>query len=131
VSIVDGIERGAYVFDQGLWRGVLYLIVVAKNRAYGIEMSCEIYAGFDEMIYSVADHGDKAGHYDGGVFIKEAESSALLRAYAATDPVGRKPRHFSFVGMAYCYEVLGFSEPIIRAFDSPDEAYAWGPSRSG
>lgn len=131
-SMIDGIERPPYVFDQGLWRGVLYLIVVAPKpslRAYGIEMSCEMYAGFDEMIYSVANHGDKAGVYDGGVYIKEAEDSALLKAYAATDPVGRKPRHFSFVGSDYCYEVLGISEPILRAFDSPEEAYAWGPSR--
>ena len=131
-SIIDGIERPPYVFDQGLWRGVLYLIVVAPNpsrRAYGIEMSCAIYAGFDEMIYSVANHGDSAGMYDGGIYIKEAESSALLNAYAATDPVGRKPRHFCFVGSDYCYEVLGFSEPMIRPFDSPEEAYAWGPSR--
>ena len=131
-SIIDGIERPPFVFDQGLWRGVLYLIVVAPKpsfRAYGAEISCEIYAGFEEMIYSVADHGGKTGIYDGGVYIKEAENSALLEAYAATDPVGRKPRHFSFVGGDYCYEVLGFSEPIIRAFDSPEEAYAWGPSR--
>jgi hypothetical protein len=131
-SIIDGIERPPFVFDQGLWRGVLYLIVVAPNpsvRAYGIEMSCEIYAGFEEMIYSVADHGGKTGVYDGGVYIKEAEDSALLKAYAATDPVGRKLRHFSFVGGDYCYEVLGVSEPIIRAFNSPDEARAWGPSR--
>jgi hypothetical protein len=130
--MIDGIECPPWVFDQGLWRGVLYLIVLAGNpsfRAYGVEMSCEIFAGFDEMIYSIADHGDKTGACDGGVYIKEAENSALLKAYAATDPVGRKSRHFSFVGNDTCYEVLGFSEPIIRAFDSPDEAYAWGPSR--
>jgi hypothetical protein len=89
-------------------------------------MSCEIYVGFDEMIYSIADHGGTTGGYDGGVYIKEAEYSALLKAYAAIDPIGRKPRHSSFVGNDYCYEVLGFAEPIIRAFDSPDEAYAWG-----
>jgi hypothetical protein len=131
-SVIDGIERPPYVFDQGLWRGVLYLIVVAPNpsrRACGIEISCEIYAGFDEMIYSVANHGDSAGMYDGGVYIKEAENSALLNAYAATDPFGRKPRHFSFVGSDYCYEVLGFSEPMIRPFDTPEAAYAWGPWR--
>jgi len=130
--MIDGVERPPYVFDQGLWRGVLYLIVVGAKpslRAYGIEMPCKIYAGFDEMIYSVANHGDKVGAYDGGVYLKEAEASALLHAYALIDPVGRKPRHFSFVGSDYCYEVLGFSEPIIRAFDSPEEAYAWGPSR--
>ncbi len=131
-SIIDGIGRPPYVFDQGLWRGVLYLIVVAPNpsrRAFGIEIPCEVYAGFDETIYSVADHGDRAGMYDGGVYIKEAETSALLKAYAAIDPVGRKPRHFSFVGSDYCYEVLGFSGPMIRSFGSPEEAYAWGPPR--
>jgi hypothetical protein len=131
-SIIDGIERPPWVFDQGLWRGALYLIVLAGKpglRAYGIEMSCEIYAGFEEMIYSVADHGGKTGVYDGGVYIKEAENSALLKAYTATDPGSRKPRHFSFVGSDYCYEVLGLAEPLIRAFDSEDEAYAWRPSK--
>jgi hypothetical protein len=127
-SIIDGIERPPFVVDRGLWRGVLYLIVVAPKpslRAYGIEMSCEIYVGFEEMIYSVADHGGKS---DGGLYIKEAENSALLKAWSATDPVNRKPRRFSFVGGDYCYQTLGFSlsEPIIRAFDSRDQAYAWG-----
>jgi hypothetical protein len=131
-SIIDGIERPPWVFDQGLWCGVLHLIVVAPEpspRAYGIEISCEIYAGYDEVIYSIADHGDKAGMYDGGVYIKEAESSALINAYTALDPVGRTPRHFSFVGSDTCYEVLGFSEPVIRAFANSEEAYAWGPQR--
>jgi hypothetical protein len=133
-SIIDGIERPPFVFDHGLCRGVLHLIVVAPNpglRAYGIEIRCEIYAGLEEMIYSVADHGGGTGCYDGGVYIKEAENSVLLKAYAATDPLGRKPRHFSFVGGDYCYEVLGFSEPAIQSFDSQEDAYAWGPSRLG
>jgi hypothetical protein len=94
-------------------------------RAYGIEIFCEIYSGIEEMIYSVAEHGDKAtGGYNGGVYIKEAEKSALLTASAATDPFGRKPRHFSFVGSDYCYEVLGFSGPTIRVFGSTEDAYA-------
>lgn len=129
-SIIDGIESSPFVLDRGLWCGVLHLIVVAPNpsrRAYGIEISCEIYAGFEEMIYSVANHGDSAGMYNGGVYIKEAENSALVNAYIAIDPVGRKPRHFSFVGGDLCYEVLGFSEPTIRPFDGLEEAYAWGP----
>lgn len=82
------------------------------------------------MIYSVADHGTASGRYDGGVYIKEAETSALLSAYAKIDPFRRKLRHFSFVGSDYCYEVLGFEAPVIRAFDSPDDAFKWGPSRS-
>lgn len=56
-------ERPPFVFDQVLWRGVLHLIVVAPNRglrAYGVEMSCEIYAGFEEMICSVADRGARS-----------------------------------------------------------------------
>ncbi|QPF87602.1 hypothetical protein IC762_15500 [Bradyrhizobium genosp. L] len=132
-SMIDGIERPPYVFDQGLWRGVLYLIVVPPRhgrRAYGIEMSCQIYAGYDEMIHSVANHGTESGSYDGGVYIKEAGTSALLSAYINADPIRRKPRHFCFVGSDYCYEVLGFEAPVIRAFDSPDDAFKWGPSRS-
>jgi hypothetical protein len=81
------------------------------------------------MIHSVADHGGRTGFYDGSVYIKEAESSALLQAWAVTDPHQRKARHFFFVGGDYRYEVLGFSEPIIRAFDSPEQAYAWGPTK--
>lgn len=133
-SIIDGIERGSFVFDQGFWRGVLYLIVVAPSpdsRAYGVEIRSEVYAAFDEMIYSIADHGGDALAYDGGIYIKEAENSALLTAYSAIDPVGRKPRHFSFVGSDYCYEVIGLSEPAIRAFATQEEAYEWGPLRVG
>jgi hypothetical protein len=132
-SIIDGIERPPYVFGQGLWRGVLHLIVLAPKpslRAYGVEIACEIYAGFEEMIYSVADHGaGRTSFYNGDVYIKEAETSALLKAWAVADPNKRKARHFLFIGGDYCYEVLGFSEPIIRAFDSPEQAYAWGSSR--
>ncbi|KJC58663.1 hypothetical protein UP10_22365 [Bradyrhizobium sp. LTSPM299] len=104
--MIDGIERPPFVLDQGFWRGMLHLIVVAPNpslRAYGIEISCEIYAAFQEMIYSVANHGGSTSAYDGGIYIKEAENSTLLKAYTATDPVGRKPRHFSFVGDDYCW----------------------------
>lgn len=129
-SVIDGIERPPFVFDQGLWRGVLHLIVLSPKphlRFYGVELSCEVYFGTEEMIYSVADHGDAAGAYDGGVYIKEAASSALLRAFAAADPVERKARHFSFVGGDYCYEALGCSEPIIHTFADEEEAHAWGP----
>lgn len=130
--MIDGIGRPPFVLHRGLWRGVLHLTVLEPKpglRAYGVEIPCEIYACFEEAIYSLADHGGRTGNYDGEVYIKEAQSSALLHTYAATDPLDRRPRHFLFVGSDYCYEVLGFSEPAIRAFDSLDEAYAWGPSR--
>ncbi|BAM89030.1 hypothetical protein S58_30300 [Bradyrhizobium oligotrophicum S58] len=113
---------------------MLHLIVVASppgHRAYRIGISCEIFAGFEEMIYSVSGQGYGTGMYDGGVYIKEAESSALLNAYATLDPVGRRPRHFLFVGSDYCYEVLGFSEPIIEAFRDAREAYDWRPQQEG
>ncbi|WP_431204610.1 hypothetical protein ACQ86E_05900 [Bradyrhizobium betae] len=128
--MIDGIDRPPVVLDQGVWRGVLHLVVLGGIRAYGIEMRCEIYAAFDEMIYSIAYHGDSAGVYDGGVYVKEAECSALLKAYEEIDPIGRKPRHFSFVGSDHCYEALGFSEPTIREFHNEEEAYAWGPLRT-
>jgi hypothetical protein len=92
-------------------------------------MSCEIFAGFDEMIYSIADHGARQPPTMEVSTSRKLKARRSCKAYAATDPVGQKPRHFSFVGSDKCYEVLGFSEPIIRAFGSPDEAYAWGPSR--
>ena len=128
-SIIDGIERPPCVLNQGLWRGVLHLIVVSPQpglRAYGVEVQCEAYAAFEEMIYSVANHG-QGGGYDGGVYIKKAETSALLTAYAAVDPGRREARHFSFVGGDYCYEVLSLGEPVVRAFASPEDAYDWGP----
>jgi hypothetical protein len=131
-SVIDGIERPPTVVDRGLWRGVLHLTVVAPSpglRAYSVEIACEIYAGFDEMIYSVAGHGAGTADYAGHVYVKEARHSALLTAYASVDPIGRKPRHFLFVGADYCYEVLSFSEPIIRTFGHPDEADAWGPPK--
>ena len=132
-SVIDGIERPPFVMDQGLWRGVLHLIVLSPRpytRFYGIEIPCEVYAGIEEMIYSIAGHGDVAGAYDGGVYIKEARTSALLDACAAADPMQRRPLHFSFAGGSYCYEVLGFSEPAIRSFVDEEEAYAWGPPKS-
>ncbi|HEY0115949.1 MAG TPA: hypothetical protein VGB54_09525 [Allosphingosinicella sp.] len=132
-SVMDGIERPPFVFDQGLWRGVLHLIVLSPRphlRFHGVELACEVYMGIEEIIYSLADHGDPAGSYDGGVYIKEATTSALLTAYGAADPQQRKGRHFSFVGADYCYETFGFSEPAIRTFANAEEAYAWGPPRS-
>lgn len=132
-SVIDGIARPPFVFDQGLWRGVLHLIILSPRphgRFYGVEIPCEVYAGIEEMIYSVADHGDEAGAYDGGVYIKEAQTSSLMTAYAAADPSERRPRHFSFVGGDRCYEALGFSEPVIQSFADEEEAYAWGPRRT-
>jgi hypothetical protein len=128
-SIMDGMRTPPFVFSRGTWRGVLKLIVLEcapGTRAYGVEiLGCQVYAAFEEMIYSIANHGDRAGVYDGGVYIKEAETSDLLDAFANIDPLNRKPRHFSFVGGDYCYETLGFAEPVVHMFASEDEAYAW------
>lgn len=132
-SIMDGMKPPPYVFDCGIWRGVLSLIVLEctpGSRAYGVEVRCEAYSACEEMIYSIAGHGEASGAYDGSVYVKEATSSRLVEAYAKIDPMKRKVRHFSFVGGDFCYETLGFEEPSIRAFASSEEAYAWVPYRS-
>jgi hypothetical protein len=116
-----------------MWRGTFHLIVLEcppGTRAYGIEtIDCEFYAAFEEMIYSIADHGDRAGSYDGGVYIKEAETSQLLETWTRTDPFERQFRHFSFIGGDYCYEAISTSDPVIRVFANPEEAYAWRPDQ--
>src|SRR5690348_9797747 len=118
-SIIDGINAPPFVFSHGLWRGVLHLIVLEAKlgiRAYGIQLRCEAYFGVEEMIYSIANHSASGGHYNGTVYVKEADHSHLLETYARTHPVKREVRHFSFVGGDYCYEALAIGEPIIRTF---------------
>jgi len=130
-SIMDGMKAPPDVLDRGVWRGVLSLIVLEStfenpgSRAYRVEVVCEIYAAFDEMIYSIAKHGDGSGMYDGGVYIKEAEDSSLMRTWTKLDPFNRKVHHFSFVGGDLCYETLGSAEPVIYKFSTVDEALAW------
>ena len=79
------------------------------------------------MIYSVADHGDRSGMYDGGIYIKEATASQLLEAFSRVDPTKRNTRQFLFVGMDYCFETLGFGEPVLHEFPDEETAYAWRP----
>lgn len=129
-TIMDGMALGPVVFDRGVWEGVLSLIVLDGGlgpRAYGVQIKCVAYAAFEEMLYSVANHGDQRANYDGHVFIKEAEKSALLSAYEKTISWMPKPRHFLFIGDDFCYETLGLDAPSIRSFKSRDEAYAWQP----
>ena len=126
---MDGM-KAPFVLDRGVWRGVLSLIALECKpgvRAYGIEIKCQIYGAFEEMIYSIAHHGDRSGVYGGDVYIKEAEQSKLLDVFRDVDPFKRSPRHFLFVGGDFCYEVLGFEEPVVHAFASEEEAYAWPP----
>jgi hypothetical protein len=130
-SQIDGIQRLPYVLDKGMWKGILHLVILEGQgaRAYGIRFDCEMYFGIDEMIYSIAAHGTGA-MYDGGIYIKETMNSAWLKAYTAIEPLERVPRHFLFVGNDYCYECVGFNEPIIHTFATEDEAYAWGPDQT-
>jgi hypothetical protein len=131
---MDGMKAPPFVFSQGTWRGVLNLIVLEcapGTRAYGVEIfGCQVYVAVEEMVYSVAHHGDGTGVYNGGVYIKETENSRLLDVFANTDPLNRKSRHFLFVGGDYCYETLGIGEPAVRTFTSQEEAYTWmrGPN---
>jgi hypothetical protein len=54
-SIMDGIKAPPFVLDKGLWRGTLHLIVLEAapfgDRAYGVQIACQIYGAFEEMIY--------------------------------------------------------------------------------
>lgn len=110
VPVGDRWNHGAaVVLDQGLWQGVLHLIVLEASpgdRAYGVLAPCHAYGAFEEMIYSAADHGGPEGAYDGGVYIMEATSSRLLTEWKESEPFRRQARHFLFVAGDYCYEMV-------------------------
>lgn len=129
-SPLDCIDRPPFVLDRGLWRGRLGLIVLEappRRRAFGVLIKCEAYLAIEEMIYSVADHGGSTSFYDGTIYLKEATSSRLLDSYEMVDPMHRKARHFLFVGSDFCYETVGFEEPVVQQFESVDAAYQWKP----
>lgn len=130
-STLDGIDRPPFVLDRGLWKGGLSLIIVEappRKRAFGVQIKCEAYLAVEEMIFSVSDHGGGTAGYDGTVYVKEAGSSRILEALEAADPLHRKARQFLFVGSDFCYETVGFEEPVVRLFLSVDAAYQWRPN---
>ena len=63
-------------------------------------------------------------------FTGVAEGSAAVTAYTNADYNHLRPRHFLFIGTDRCYEALSFGEPVIRQFDTREEAYRWGLDRS-
>ena len=129
-SVIDGLRPPPYVYSRGIWCGLLYLIIVEAPpvmRAYKVEIKVEIFAAYDEMIYSITNHGDRSSHYDGAVYIKEAVTSELLETWREADPFKRTVRHFLFVGADHCYEVLSSSEPNVSAFPDAEAAYVWNP----
>ncbi|HSZ53147.1 MAG TPA: hypothetical protein VK801_16385 [Caulobacteraceae bacterium] len=77
------------------------------------------------MIYSVAEHGAGTSAYDGGIYLKEAVHSRSRDAYTKIDPLHRSVRQFLFVGIDFCYETIGFEDPIIEQFESREAAYLW------
>jgi len=127
-SIIDGVARGVYVSDRGHWEGSLNLVISQPRqaRAFAVEVPCEVFGGCEEMIYGLA-YANASVAYDGGVYIKEAETSVALEAFRAIDPFDRAPRHFCFLGEDYCYEVVGFGEPQIRVLADPEDATRWKP----
>ncbi len=138
-SIMDGMTPPPYVFDRGSLYGRLHLVVLdgpPGRRAYGVAIDCIVYGSFDEMMYSTSRHGGRTGDYGGGVYIKQARRSLLMEELTRLQPAygllnaNRMPRHFLFVGGDYCFETLGFEEPVIRVFASEDDAFAWGPDRN-
>jgi hypothetical protein len=129
-SRLDGIDRPPFVLGRGLWQGVLSLILVEappRKRAFGVQIKCEAYLTVEEMIYSVADHGGGTAAYDGTVYLKEASQSRVRDAYKITDPLHRGVRHFLLVGSDFCYETIGFDDPVVRRFASVEAAYEWRP----
>ncbi len=130
-SIIDGI-RDPFALDRGVWRGVLSLIVLEGangSRAYAVQVRCDIYSAYEEFIYSIADHGRARPYDNRGVYIREAEKSRAIDTLAQLHPAKRGARQFSFVGSDFCYETIGFHEPVVRAFSSREEAYSWAPDR--
>jgi hypothetical protein len=131
-SPLDGLKAPPFVLDRGLWRGVLHLIVLEAepgSRAWGLEVSCQAYFAVEAKIWAKAGHGERAAAPDGAAWLREAERSQLLAAHAALVRARRTPRHFGFVGDEFCYETLGFGEPVVRAFAGRDEAWAWRRQR--
>ena len=132
-SIIDGIKFPV-VFDKGIWKGVLNLVVfegfegLPGTKSYGIKIACEVFLAVEERIYSMAHHGDNSSIYDGSVYIKEAVTSQLISAYTDADYLEKVPRHFLFVGLDYSFECLSFSSPEVFTFGSMEEGYGWHPS---
>lgn len=129
-SIIDGIGRPPFVLDKGFFRGNLYLGILppkADQKCYGVEIQCEMYSAVEELFYSNIHHGDSSSSYDGNVYIKEAESSELLKTYENFNQTGVKGRLFLFVGADYCYECLGLQAPKIIIFNNEHEVLKWKP----
>ena len=130
-TIIDGIASPPFVFDQGLWNGVLSLIVVAggpePSSAFGLQFQCLAYFGMDELIYDLAGHGDQGLAYDGVVYLKEAQRSRFKDFQESVDPLKRIIRHYALIGRDFCFEVLAFEAPKIFAFASAEDAYGWSP----
>jgi hypothetical protein len=129
-SELDGIDRPPFVFDRGLWQGMLRLIIVEappRKRAFGVQIKCQAFLAVEEMIYSVADHGGGTAVYDGTVYLKEATQSRVCEANKATDPLHRGVRQFLLVGSDICYETIGFDDPVVRRFASVEAAVEWRP----
>lgn len=130
VSEIDGIFA-PFVLDGGMWRGERRLVVVeapSGRRAYGVAVECLAYAAYDEMVHSIASHGEGLA-YDGGVYIKEAQASVWLKAHTEADPLARRLRHFALVGTEICCEFISVAPPRIVAFSEQDEAYDWAKAQ--
>ncbi|MCA0318787.1 MAG: hypothetical protein LCH88_12050 [Proteobacteria bacterium] len=143
-SIIDGIGS-PFAINRGQWEGRLHLLVVdgsiklsgltagsrVRPPAFGISIRCDVYLAVEEVLYSIVGHGDGWRRS----YIKETKNSRIIDAIAPHHPMTRNPdvanrkilRHFCFPGDDYCYETVGFNEPIIREFVSAEAGYAWVP----
>jgi hypothetical protein len=69
----------------------------ATGRLFRIEADCQVYFAVEEMLISIAPHGDGLGRYDVNIYIKEATASGLMNAFTRVDPEKFKGRRHGLV----------------------------------
>jgi len=126
-SIIDGIAN-PFVFNRGSRSGNLYLAVYEADPstdAFGIVLPYKAFAVVDEFLYSCTGPANTGSACKDGFYIKETRSSEWITAW---EQLGRggEIRHFLFVGLDDCIEVLTDCVPEVIAFADLEKADAWG-----
>ncbi|AAK23704.1 hypothetical protein EIB18_09180 [Caulobacter vibrioides] len=95
-------------------------------RVYSVDFpGARVVFAVEEMLYSIINHDDGTGNYDGGVYLKETDRSAVLARLAEDDPMQRRFRHFLLVGLNTCVEIVDTHEPIVRTHADYESARRW------
>ena len=95
-------------------------------RVHSVDFpSAQAVFAVEEMLYSIINHREDGGAYDGEVYIKETDRSALLSKLSESDPQGRSFRHFLLVGLNTCVEVVDTEAPVVREHSDFATAETW------